>query len=720
MRRARHSRGRGSPSAFAVLAANACLIEPTPGFDASTTSGTSTTAASAAAVSSSSASGSGSGGSPSSTESSGDTTTGDDPVLPLPPRGYQSRPCGFDFDKDGIVGERSPDPLLDECDICNGTTEDPDGDGFAQPMLYVDCDAGVDPDITITGACRDPVGPCKTINRANREIPFAGGPADEHGVVCFRGTCREMVEVRSGRPEIIARPATGIERRAFDYPAKPSMIVGWDSDADGDYPPHDADDVAVLEPTAAMPFALQLDVGAYNSPSHDVELAHFVVSVQVEPGVAAPNTALLSSALAVPVPHERIHVHDLSIRSLRQGRPSAERPIVGFDLRGWGPEGTPPVASQLRYFAIENVEFRDHGGFIFAAHADVQDDESGPIRIANLTTTAQACDKAECAAAATTSVWRVAGWVREVEILSSVFDAGTDAWYPHEGSDAMADAGPTAIVVGECSHDVAIVHNEFVGWATAVRVEANGNGAVPNSPGTHPCQGRNVDLIRIEGNVVRDTSDRLVGTTVPWVVRTAHPTPAITDANTVGLVEIVNNATTLDHGLVGCAWLQVWGAGAGPVRLDHNTCIGAIQTNVPYAEAALIRVLAPRPGGLDPIADVSLRGQLFAGQADGDVAILLAAPPGAWTAADNVFSPGATFRWQTDGPTELPAWRAVSGQDAASVSCEPALVPADFHLDAQDICAGDRARPLATIDDDIDGDVRPAAAPWDAGADQRP
>lgn len=694
--------------AFVLAGPLACLIEPTPGFDgdssstsASTTGfGTSTTDDGATGI---------------VDETGGGSSTGDEPQpLPLPPRGYQARACGFDFDHDGIVAEPG------ECDLCDGITADPDGDGYEQPLLYVDCDAGIDAEPGAADACRDPAAPCLTIARAILEVPQVGSNADEQGVVCFAGTCNEYVEVRSGQPEIATRPQRGIEVRDFDYPAKPSMLVGWDRDDDGDYPPHDDDDVAIIQPTVDTEAVLRIDLGSYNTPTHDVEYAHFVVSVPA--GTPAQITRLVLSPVGVDDPHERIYLHDLSVRSLRQGHGgSAETTLIQLDLQGYGATEPEVSSSQFRHFAVENVEILDHGGYVFAEHADMQPDDSGPWRIANLTTRALACDKADCPTGASTSALRMAGWMQEIEILASVFDAGTDAWYPEAGSDPLSVAGPTAIVVGECMQDVAILHNEFVGWSTAVRIEGNGSGTTQGIEATRRCDGRDVDLVRIDSNYVRDSSDRLVGTMVPFVVQTAHPdVDDVGDDRTVAGVRIVNNVVQIEHGLVGCAWVQLWGATAGPIELAHDTCIGAIQTNVPVDAAALVRVALPRSGAIDPLAALAVRGQLFASQAAGDVAIATESVPASWLADHNVFAPDAAFRWAADASTDLAGWRMASGQDAASTACVPEFhAVGDFHLADDDVCACDVAVPLPGLDYDIDGEPRPPAGPWDAGADQR-
>ncbi len=685
------------------VAATGCLVGPTPGFGGG--DGTGGGSSSASAGTSTTTSSDGEGG-----ESS--TTNGEPMPLQIPARGYVERPCGFDVDRDGIVGEPG------ECDFCDGVTEDPDGDGYAQPILYVDCDAGLDPELLTPGACTDPEAPCRTIGRAMTDIPNTSA-SDEQGIVCFTGTCIESVAVHSGRPHVVTRAAQGIEVRDFDYPGEPSMLIGWDRDDDGEYPPFDDDDVARLQPPPGQQSAaLYFGVGAYLTPSHDVEYAHFEVSVPS----GAEQTQRFMQAARSPNPHERIHLHDLSVQGFAAGRAPGDPPgVILLTMESYGATPEEVAGGQQRYLALENLEFLDHGGYLLAEHADYEPDRSGPIRLANLTTHARGCDKSDCMSGAKVSVWRMGGWVDGLEVLASVFDAGTDTWFPHAGSDAFADAGPTAIVIGECMQDVAILHNEFVGWSTATRIEANGSPLGQNVEGDPHCDGRDVDAVRIEGNLVRDSSDRLSATMVPWVLQTAHPDPArVGDDRTIASVRIYNNVVVAEHGLVGCAWMQVWGASSGPIEYMHDTCIGAIQTETPTPAAALVRVVGPRETGTDPLARLTLQGLLLGGQAEGDVAIAFDAAPAEARSDHHAFAPGATFRWQGGASIELDAWRAASGLDPGSTECVPEFFAAgDFHLAQADACAGDLAVAVDGIDFDIDGEPR-EPGPWDAGADERP
>lgn len=684
--------------ALVLTGASGCLIEPTPGFgtdEASSGSGASESSASPTT-----------GGTTAGVDDTG-TSTGDGPEpLPLPPRGYQPRPCGFDFDHDGEVAEPG------ECEICDGITDDPDGDGFAQPIYYVDCGAdGVDPPPGTADACRDPGAPCKTIGRALALIPTSPDLFDDQGVVCFTGVCTEVAGMPSGEPMIATRPPQGLEVRAFDYPARPTMLIGWDTDADGEYPPFDEDDEAILRPLSDG-FAIDFDYGSYNTPTHDVELAHFAVQPD-----DAGTSGFVRGALSVSLPHERIHLHDIEVDGLRAGSGPQQTGLVQLTLQDYG---DPSESSQYVHLALENLRISGYGGHLTDEHVDLEADPSGPIRIANLTTESSSCDRSVCDTSATSSVLRIGGWVEGIEVLASIFDAKTDAWYPYEGGDPLRDPGPTAIHVGECSTDVAILHNAFLGWATAVRVSGNGASNNYTVEDDSPCATRDTSGIRIEGNFVHDTSDRLSGASVAFVLQTAPADEDVGDDRTLGDVRVVNNVVVADYGVLGCAWVQVWGADAGPIVIAHDTCIAEITDLVPAKGAALVRLVAPRAGALAPLGDLQVQGLLFAGTRVGDVALSTEYAPGGWTSDAHVLDPAAMLRWDAGAPIDLAAWRAASGQDAASVACMPGFfAPSDFHLAQDDACAADAASPMPGITHDIDGDPRPVEGPWDIGADQR-
>ena len=52
--------------------------------------------------------------------------------------GYRSRACGFDMNRNGVIGEPA------DARVGDGRTEDPDGDGTAEDLIYVDAQGGSD------------------------------------------------------------------------------------------------------------------------------------------------------------------------------------------------------------------------------------------------------------------------------------------------------------------------------------------------------------------------------------------------------------------------------------------------------------------------------------------------------------------------------------------------------------------------------------------------
>ena len=68
-------------------------------------------------------------------------------------RGYTARACGLDMNRNGIIGE------VADCNVCDGTTTDDDGDGQVEDLYYVDSVSGTD-----NGSCGASGSPCKSIS----------------------------------------------------------------------------------------------------------------------------------------------------------------------------------------------------------------------------------------------------------------------------------------------------------------------------------------------------------------------------------------------------------------------------------------------------------------------------------------------------------------------------------------------------------------------------
>ncbi len=129
----------------------------------------------------------------------------------LPARGYQSRPCGFDLNHNGVIGEAA------DCNVCDASqvsgkivanTVDPDGDGIEEDLIYVDCDDGSN----FNYCGRPGFGLAAPSNTPGTTI--ANGPrGGVEDIVCFTGTCTpdafRFPEAFNGVPGYWTKPKTG-------------------------------------------------------------------------------------------------------------------------------------------------------------------------------------------------------------------------------------------------------------------------------------------------------------------------------------------------------------------------------------------------------------------------------------------------------------------------------------------------------------------------------
>src|SRR5688500_8654988 len=119
------------------------------------------------------------------------------PLAEAQTRGYQSRPCGFDLNFNGVVGEPA------DCNVCDGVTTDVDGNGVADDLRYVDCGGGTDSGGCTAGA------PCRTVPFAQNALGAPG--SNQIQAICVRGTCNsaQWRPSLSGAAGTYLRPATG-------------------------------------------------------------------------------------------------------------------------------------------------------------------------------------------------------------------------------------------------------------------------------------------------------------------------------------------------------------------------------------------------------------------------------------------------------------------------------------------------------------------------------
>lgn len=285
--------------------------------------------------------------------------------------GYVSRACGFDNDKDGNYGEAG------ECDYCDGTgvTPDPDQDGANEDEIYVNCQTGTDD----TG-CGASGTPCKSIEYALGKTNGSSYGGSEEDIICVAGTCgaynggltpgsinmtitQDGLNTTQTRNANVGNDTGNAEQFNYEYPDDPFMIIGWDTDNDGDYPPHDTNQPypAIIDGCAN---ANQLDTcttSAGNTlfslaQSDKLEIAHMKIA---NIGVLAPGSTsqtnrqvFLWSGGYAPDHHR---IHDIEIyRPLANASSYTDHMIIGFKMTS---------SQKVDYIALENILIEKGNGW---------------------------------------------------------------------------------------------------------------------------------------------------------------------------------------------------------------------------------------------------------------------------------------------------------------------------------------------------------------------
>lgn len=558
------------------------------------------------------------------------------------PRGYQARACGFDLDDDGIVGEP-----WDDCRLCNGWDTDPDGDGIAEDSIYVDCGTGAD-----TPDCGSPLAPCATIAWAWGQI--ADGPDDgAEDIVCFRGSCREQTI----RPRVggvggaCELPASGSAARPWRQATDPTMLVGWDHDADGAYPPFDPDDVAVLE-GMGLTRAFQLEAG-----NSRLEMAHFTVR-DYGRDTTATNTGFIRFGPAGRALDD-LFFHDLALEAInRERKPGSTVSTINLFTGG----------ARLHRLRFENLLVTDNGGWFArgagphggpAAHPPSPfqpEPDVGPWRWRQITRTAHGCNFADCGKRAGSTAFKLWGWVSGIEILDSVWDANVTAWQPTAIGGPL---GASFVYAAQCAQDWTIRNNLVIDHKSALRVD----GFSPKY-----CTGaaaRPVDRIVFDHNEVQNGYE-------PWKlgdipVRLAYG--GDDPGEVIGDVEITHNTFVTTTGWETCFWLQGGSEAAPPtgkITFADNLCQGE-----PNRFAAVSIGNVQGKEAKYPHQNVVFERNVITGVGHGRLNLLATYAPQSWRADHNLYDPEAGFHWAGNPYDDLSAFSNASGGDASSKTSPP-------------------------------------------------
>lgn len=574
-------------------------------------------------------------------------------------QGYLARPCGFDMDRDGVFGE------AEDCHVCDGKTADPDHDGVAEDLFYVDCGAGAD-----TPTCGAPGAPCRTL-----EYTFgqrADGPNQgSEDIVCFRGRCTpQLLEPRFGGAKATYRlPRQGGEARDFLVPQQPAMLAGWDRDGDGDYPPHDPDDLALLDGGAAAPggagltYALRL-----GSPASHFELAHFEARGYGRDAAAEESGfVLFGSAARAPDPAaahraDALFFHDLRLAGINAARPAQSHRIVfGYFTR----------ATRFHHLLFRNLDIAEAGGFLVRGSgpdrpgSEAEGGNDGPFRWQNLSLTARGCNASDpaCVAGGGSAFigWKLWGYIDGIEILDSRFDANVAVWEPKPDGNG----GALFVNATQCSQGWTIGNNHLRDFKVAL-IAQGGNGAYCgyDKPGDPPRK-----KPRPTGGIVFE-NNHFWNTYRPW--RSGDMPIQLKggdDQNrTLGDVTLRNNLLASSDGFDACIRIDV-GNGGGPppgkIAILGNTCWGS-------REQGRATGLWIGSGKSAPYVQekIELRGNIFAGFGPEDENLRFDTVPKELQSAGNIFDPEAPFEI---GGRKVPDLEALkqAGVDLGSKSCDP-------------------------------------------------
>jgi hypothetical protein len=621
------------------------------------------------------------------------------PPIPPPPNitvGYTSRASGWDLDFNGIIGDAV---------VCRGSSggstvgKDIDNNGVFDREIYVDLTGG-----TNNSTCGLSSAPCLTIGYAmnGTNSSVTGGAIQAPGAgqiqaICFKGTGTEtIVPTQSGATGTYTVPATGHQKRSFKHPRYPFVIAGWDANNNGQYPPYDTGDTAVLDcQVGNLAYAIQ-----NSSNISNMEFGHFTAKNcgTLDVNLAFSSGATHHEGFSDPCPAggscDQIYYHDIVGQDIMKGEWNQSF-HEGFDM----------FVGTFTNFDVTNLNFTNIGGGYFARGAGPPTTVVGPYRFQNISLTVSAfsaqADGTTCkdntgvnssaaSVECTWAGWKIWDYINGTEILDNDFNMNVANWTPHSGAcytdgtgTHCGGAGTVFDSIAYCVQDYLVRGNNATDFKQSMDIS-------PWYGNTTQCYSRNVDQVVIDRNTVRTTYSPYIFGVYHIIMLEGGGTGAGAFA-TIGSVTITNNYLSWTNGnWEACIWYnggQDYASDGATIVAAGNTCYGPIGRS---AHGCLL------------FGNVEGTNHTFVGQnftykdnivsnCTGDNMVFVNYAPSTWTVDYQDYdSAGTQFRWNNGGQTNFTTWKSNSGGDTHAVTCTPSFVNAgagNLDLNGGDTCA---------------------------------